>query len=254
MASLLEELHKQIETTYAMDTGIDDVAKYVIGDKTYRHLYGRENTATSVNSSVSRARVLIRQNTEPLRVSLYYPDQLIEKLERYDPRWGVYDINIDEVAIFTEELDHLLLIAQNYKYGKPFSLLGLELHANITKYLILSYFIAQQMALPQLNPVFRNLLKHHLFERNQYISTSTQIHKAISKGIPVESTVTQNPASLNFKDQQSGENWRYIKANRLAQKYISFLETLDIDTYRQEIRRFNKLTSAEMVKYVEKIA
>ena len=207
-----------------MDTGIEDVSKFIIGDKTYQQLYGDERIVTSINSSNTSARVLIRQYTEPLRVSLYYPNWMIEKLEKYDPRFGVYDINIDEVAVFVEELDHLLLIGQNYKHRKSFSLLGLELHANITKYLVLSYFIATQMALPRLNPVFRDLLKRHLFEENQFVGKSSQ------------------------------EIRRYMEANRLAWKYIDFLEELKKKAYLQEIRKFNKLTSAEMVSYVEKIA
>jgi hypothetical protein len=224
IASLLEELQRKIEKTYAMDTGIDNVDKFIIGDRTYQRLYGEGRIVTSINSSYTSARVLIRQNTEPLRVSLYYPNWMIEKLEKYDPRTGVYDINIDEVAVFTEELDHLLLIAQNYKHRKPFSLLGLELHANITKYLVLSYFIAHQMSLPRLNPVFSDLLKRHLFEDNKYIGKSAQ------------------------------EIERYTEANRLAWKYIDFLEKLNKEEYLQEIRKFNKLMSAEMVSYIEKVA
>jgi len=222
--SLLEELQRKIESTYAMDTGVEDVSKFIIGDKTYQNLYGNERIVTSINSSNTNARVLIRQHTVPLRVSLYYPNWIIEKLEKYDPRFGVYDVNINEAAVFVEELDHLLLIAQNYKHGKPFSLLGLELHANITKYLVLSYFIANQMALPRLNSEFRDLLKRHLFEENQYVGISPQ------------------------------EIQRYSEANRLAWKYINFLEELGKETYIQEIRKFNKLMSAEMVSYVEKIA
>ena len=224
IASLLEELQRKIEKTYAMDTGIKDVSKFIIGDKTYQRLYRDEWIATSINSSNTNAKVFIRQNTKPLRVSLYYPDWMIEKLEKYDPRFGVYDVNIDEVAVFVEELDHLLLIAQNYKHQKQFSLLGLELHANITKYLVLSYFIANQMALPSLNPVFRDLLKRHLFEENQFLGKSTQ------------------------------EIQRYVEANRLAWKYINFLEELNKKEYLQEIRKFNKLASTEMVSYVEKVA
>ncbi|HIE27411.1 TPA: hypothetical protein EYP66_09010 [Candidatus Poribacteria bacterium] len=224
IASLLEELQRKIEKTYAMDTGIEDVGKFIIGDRTYRRLYGDERIITSINSLDTNARILIRQHTEPLRVSLYYPNWMIEKLERYDPRFGVYDVNIDEVAVFVEELDHLLLIGQSYKHRKPFSLLGLELHANITKYLVLSYFIANQMSPPRLNSVFRDLLKRHLFEENQYVGKSAQ------------------------------EIERYTEANRLAWKYINFLEKLNKEEYLQEIRKFNKLMSAEMVSYVEKVA
>ncbi|MFQ6040993.1 MAG: hypothetical protein ACE5PV_09065 [Candidatus Poribacteria bacterium] len=224
IASLLEELQRKIEKTYAMDTGIEDVSKFIIGDRTYQRLYGDERIVTSINSSNTSARVLIRQHAQPLRVSLYYPNWMIEKLERYDPRFGVYDVNLDEVAVFVEELDHLLLIGQNYKYQKPFSLLGLELHANVTKYLVLSYFIANQMALSRMNPVFRGLLKRHLFEEYRYAGKSPR------------------------------EIQRYVEANRLAWKYINFLENLNREEYLQEIRKFNKLMSAEMVSYVEKIA
>jgi len=228
-----------------MDTGIEDVGKFIIGDKTYQRLYGDERIVTSINSSNTGARVLIRQYAEPLRVSLYYPNWMIEKLEKNDPRFGVYDINIDEVAVFVEELDHLLLIAQNYKHQKPFSLLGLELHANITKYLVLSYFIANQMALPRLNPVFRELLKRHLFEENQYVRKAepSQAQERL-RLVARNEAISKSPQEIR----------RYKEANRLAWKYINFLEELDKETYLQEIRKFNKLTSTEMVSYIEKIA
>ena len=224
MSSPLEELHRKIEKAYGMDTGIEKVDQFIIGDKTYQRLYGDEKIATSVNSSISDAKVLIRQKTFPLRVSLYYPDSLIRKLEKHDPRLGVYDNNIDEVSVFTEELDHLLLIAQNYKNHTPFSLLALELHANITKYLVLSYFIAIQMRMQRLNSSLKNLLKHHLFEKDG------KFHKSIPEG------------------------WRYAEANRLALKYINYLEKLDHEAFLLEIKKFNKLKSSEMTRYVEKVA
>jgi hypothetical protein len=80
------------------------------------------------------------------------------------------------------------------------------------------------MALPRLNPVFRNLLKRHLFEED------------------------------GFSDRPAREIQRYMEANRLAWKYVNFLEELDKKKYLQEIRKFNKLTSAEMVSHVEKLA
>lgn len=221
--SLLEELHKIIERTYHMDTGLDAVSQFVIGDETYRRLYANKKLVTVVQSSYG-AMVVVRIDSKPLRVSLYYPNRLIAKLEVHNPRIGVYDSNIYELSVFVEELDHLLLIAQNYKHRKPFSLLNLEVHANITKYLILSYLIASQRRENKLNPTYRSLLKSYLFESNRY-------------------------SAVNPKEKK-----RYSEADRLSAKYVSYLENLPADMMLEELRRFDKLAGAELINHIERLS
>jgi hypothetical protein len=57
--SLINELQKKIEKTYALDTGITNIEQYITGDKGYEVFYAKEEIKTVVNSS-SGARVLIR--------------------------------------------------------------------------------------------------------------------------------------------------------------------------------------------------
>ena len=45
--SLLEMVHGLLERTYRMETGVRDVARYAIGDHTYRSLYGSARLVTS---------------------------------------------------------------------------------------------------------------------------------------------------------------------------------------------------------------
>ena len=104
---LIKELQRKIEKTYALDTGITNIEQYIIGDKGYKEFYAKENIRTVVKSH-SGAKVLIRDAGDTLKVSIYYPDELIRKLEGNDPRLGLHDDNIDLCASFVEELDHFL--------------------------------------------------------------------------------------------------------------------------------------------------
>jgi hypothetical protein len=57
---------------------------------------------------------------------------------------GLGDANVDAFAIFVEELDHFLVIAERARHARPVSLLELELHAGVTKYLLCALFLSRR--------------------------------------------------------------------------------------------------------------
>jgi hypothetical protein len=217
---LINELQKKIEKTYALDTGITNIEQYIIGDKGYEEFYAKEKIRTVVHSQ-SGARVLIRDAGDALKVSIYYPDALIRELEDNDPRLGIHDENIDLCASFVEELDHFLFIARNYKLNRPFSLLELELQANVTKYLVLKYFVALQNRSLKLSEFDREYIRHHLFYKR------------------------------NFDIENISERKRYEDAGKFGMIYTKQIDLLSHEERLRDLRRFSRMTCPSKIKHIQ---
>lgn len=188
MRSLLEQMQGLIERTYDLSTGIEDIAAFVIGDEGLRALYGDTPIAAHVSSGPPpgaavavgaaepagehahprTARTLVREEGEDLRLTLYYPDALIEHLEAHPPLRGLDDGNVDELAVFVEELDHLLHIAHRRRAGQDLTLLELEWQANVTKALVLRHLLARRLAPRPLGEAGERWMRYHLFEKFEY--------------------------------------------------------------------------------------
>ncbi len=217
---LIKELQRKIEKTYALDTGITNIEQYIIGDKGYEEFYAEENIRTVVNSH-SGAKVLIRDAGDTLKVSIYYPDELIRKLEGNDPRLGLHDDNIDLCASFVEELDHFLFIVQNYKQNRPFSLLELEIQANVTKYLVLKYFIALQNKSIKLSNFDKEYIRYHLFYKRKY---------------DIEDT---------------SERKRYEDAGKFGMMYTKHIDLLPQEDRLRDLRQFSRMTCPSKIRHIQ---
>ncbi len=165
--SLLEQLRGLIERTYGFDTGIDDLGRFVVGNAGFRRFYAGREAMTRVDSGVTQARTLVRDTPGALRACIYYPDELIEVLERHPPQRGLADENVEAFSTLVEELDHLLLLVWRKRQGRKVSLFELELQANVTKHLVLAHFLAGGRG--RLEPHERRWLRHHLFENGFYV-------------------------------------------------------------------------------------
>jgi hypothetical protein len=219
---LIEELQRKIEKTYALDTGITNIEKFVIGDHGYKELYLQEQIKSVVENVSSGSRVLMRDLGNTLKVSIYYPDRLIKVLEENDPRMGLHDDNIDECASFVEELDHFLFIAQNFKRNRPFSLLELELQANVTKYLVLKYFIALKNRSMRLQEFDKEYIRHHLFYKRNY--------------------ALEGPV----------ERKRYEDAKELGMTYTRHIDFLSHDDRLSDLRLFSRLPCPLKIRHILK--
>jgi hypothetical protein len=169
-STLLHSLQALLERTYRMDTGIADVGTFVIGDEGFRVLYGGASRmeAAAARSATHGARVLVREASGSVAASIYYPDVLIRHLEDCPPARGLTESNIDAFATFVEELDHFLLLAERVRLKRPVTLLELEMHANVTKYLVCALFLAAARGRGKRAPLGdedRVWLLWHLFEK-----------------------------------------------------------------------------------------
>ena len=136
---------------------------------------------TASTGSAAGARVLVRDGSGSVAACIYYPDALIAHLERFPPGQGIGDENIDAFAAFVEELDHFLVLAERVRLGRPVSLLELELHANVTKYLVCALFLARAAGRGDrsgsLDASARAWLLWHLFEKVTFAEPEPQVQE-----------------------------------------------------------------------------
>ena len=177
--SLLESIQRLLERTYRMQSGIDDPGRFVIGDRGFALLYVErspaEEAARAGSVDGSGARMLVRESSDGVRACIYYPDRLIEHLERFPPQRGVGEENVDAFAALVEELDHLLLLAERERNGRPVTLFELELHANVSKHLVLTRFLAGRSR--RLREDRRLWLRHQLFEKARYCDENPEVRQ-----------------------------------------------------------------------------
>lgn len=206
--SLIEAIQGLLERTYRMPRIVDDVGRFLIGDRGYRSLYdGKAVVAGASPPAASSARTLVRETGSEIRACIYLPDALIETLEVHPPQRGLDEWNVDAFAVLVEELDHLLCIAERAQEGRAVSLFELELHANVSKHLVLARFLAGPRR--AIGPAGRAWLRYHLF------------HKGSVSGEHAEATR------------------RYRDAARWALRFVDGLERKERAERLETLRRFH---------------
>ncbi len=204
-ASLLELVQGLIVRTYRVRAEMPRIGEFLIGDAGYRRLYAA-GAQVACSPGTRGARTLVRETEGGLRACIYYPDRLIRVLERYPPQHGVHNHNVDAFSTLVEELDHLLLLAERAAARRSVSLFELELHANVTKHLVLSRFLARRA--PRLDDSARLWLRRQLFEGS-------------------------------FCDERPAERRRYEDAVRWAVKFLDALGSFPPADRLQLLRRFH---------------
>lgn len=219
--TLLDAVRGLLERTYAARAPLGDLAPFVIGDEGYRRLYGGGSPTSAAGSPGTLARTLVRETGDGVRACIYYPDALIARLEAHPPWRGVDDDNVEAFATLVEELDHLLCIAERAAEGRACSLLELELHANVSKFLVLSRFLAGGRP----GAGERLWLRRHLFDGG------------------------------TFSDPEASVRERYRDAARWA---VRFLDALDTVRGREErlrtLRRFHGAGAAGKLEMIRAMA
>ncbi|HEV8200748.1 MAG TPA: hypothetical protein VGS03_12065 [Candidatus Polarisedimenticolia bacterium] len=212
---LVPALQSIIERTYGLEPLVGDVAPYLIGDAGLRAM-ARAGAETA--GEPGRPRLLLRPEGEGMRAVIYYPDALVTHLERHDPRRGLDDRNIDAFAMLVEELDHLLTVASRLASGRPLRLLELEMHALVTKYLVVLHLLGRLTGRRRISEFHRAWTRHHLFEK--------------------------------YADGGDAESVRYLEAARLASRYVRWLDRLTAVARHAELRRFHARPFAEQTRHI----
>jgi hypothetical protein len=163
---LLDVVQGLLERTYDIRPDLVRADRFVIGDRGLRALYGEDRPDGSGAADGQGARLLVRETPGGVRVALYYPDAMIRALEENPPTRGLRDENVDAFATLVEELDHLLVLAERAANERAVSLFELELHANVSKWLVLSRFLAGSRG--RLSERARIWLRWHLFHKRRW--------------------------------------------------------------------------------------
>ena len=167
--SLLARVQSLIERTYAREE-LAGTERFVIGDAGLRSLYGIDDADT-------RPMLLVRCVDDIHRVRVYFPDRLIANLEAHDPSRGLSERNLHDFAAFVEEIDHLLAVVAGLRRAMPVRAVELELHANVTKALVLSLFLARTLHRESLSAAQRAELRFELFGRGDYASEAPALRE-----------------------------------------------------------------------------
>lgn len=141
--SLLSAVRGLLVRTYRVRGVPDELSPFVIGDRGLARLYRSDPRVREVEDSFGcGAKTLVRDTPAGVAACIYFPDEMIRRLEHYPPQRGLNPWNFDAFATFVEEIDHLVVLAARESAHRPVSLFELELHANVSKYLVVGRFLA----------------------------------------------------------------------------------------------------------------
>lgn len=221
MQILLNNIKRIIENCYKIDSGIDDVNRFLVKEDTYKRLEDQIITKVDYNDD---ARVFLVEDGEDIKLGLYFSEDFKKRFEENNPRVkGISDSNLNLFSILVEEVDHFVMLAYSAHNEKPVSLLELELQANITKYLVLRALVAlQQNTFPKIRPHAVQSLKELVFE-------------------------------CKYDEQDPDIQFRYENAARLAKAFISYFESIK-NPYRKttKLREFYRLSPQSKLDGIRK--
>jgi len=218
--SLLETVSSLLERTYRLRSGLGGIGAFVIGDLGYRELYGERAWRWVVGSPIG-ARTLVRESGGEIAACIYYPDAMIDCLERYPPQHGVHEGNVEAFATFVEEIDHLLVIAERSREEREVSLFELELHADVSKHLVLTRFLAGRRG--QLGGPQRIWLRERLFGPGR------------------------------FRDGDPDVRLRYERAGAWAVRLLEALAKLSPSSRLEELRRFHEAAGSAKLDRIRRL-
>lgn len=210
--TLLEEIQALLERTYA-STGVQ-FASFLIGRQRFADLSRLAGDHTHEMSDAGRT--FLRLLDGDLLLAIYYSTQVVDQLERENPKHILNERNIRPLIVFVEEITHALHAALRFLEGhcditrEEFSR-DLELQGKIDTYLVLQRLVAALRPLARLKSGDRQWLRHHLF----------------------------NTERFDYADANLAQ--RYRETNSLGAAYTTYLDRLQPIHRVREIRAFRPL-------------
>jgi hypothetical protein len=228
--SLLEQVRGLIERTYDHQTGLGPLAPFIIGDQGYRRVCAARSIVRRIDAGAGAtdgggAQLLLSQEPDGTwKAAVYFPDELIAVLEEHPPTRGIDTRNVAAFAAFIEEIDHLLLVAARVRDGPDLSLLELELHANVTKELVVRHFLDRTPAAAGRERVPAAWVRHHLFLKPSFCDPDPAIRD------------------------------RYRDAAALALRYLDRLSHVPVHERVTDLRRFSRLSHHAKIRLLSRAA
>jgi hypothetical protein len=169
--------------------------------------------------------LIIVEESDVARVSLYLDPALLERLRRADPLEHLHEGNVADYWTALEGVSHFVYFAWNAGHDKPVSILELEMQAEIDKYV--ASFVLLRRQSPQRFPAE---LMRLLFERTR-----------------IDSTLAR------------GRERMYRAASRYAEKFCQHLQRGLRDSRTEfggevlaELRRFYRLNDGRKMAHIER--
>jgi hypothetical protein len=176
---LIDQIGKLIETTYDFRSGLLPLGRFVVGEQGREMLLDGRETVERVDGPHG-ASLLLRQrfDGEGWAAALYLPEALVERLERADPRRRLDAANVAPFATLVEEVDHLLTFTDRVcLHRAEVSLLELEWHAGVTKYVTLTHFVGRLRGRSRLTEPERRFVEEHLFHRGELVAGDPSVEE-----------------------------------------------------------------------------
>lgn len=220
---LVEDLAALLEQTYDIEPGLRPVGRFIVGDLGHALLIERGAIRESVEQGETGARLLVRALPEAdgaWAAALYLPDALVASLEAEDPRRVLHDGNAGLFATLIEEIDHLVTFADRVCRGRAeVSLLELEWHASVSKYLVVAHFVGRLSGRRQISAEGRAFAARHAFGDGEYASLPREVRQ------------------------------RYVDADRLARRFVAGLGAEPPAARLARLRRFHRASHHEKLRH-----
>jgi len=174
-----------------------------------------------------RACTFLRQRGNALAIAIYYSPEVIEVLEREDPRRSISHHNIGFLIPFLEEITHGVHAALNFLRGanqiggEQFAC-NLEVEGKIDIYYMLLRF-CRLLTGEKTTLEVREWIRARLFKDEQFVYTKPTLVK------------------------------RYTLAHRLAEKFICHAESLPPARRSVAIRSFCRLSLLGKARYLRRV-
>lgn len=218
---LVDQVALLIQRTYDAEPGVVPLGRFIVGDEGFRMLSARRKAVRMVGQDGAGARVLMRplEGGAGWAVALYLPNELVRVLEGQDPRRELHDGNVDEFATLVEEVDHVVTFADRVaRAGRDVSLLELEWHAAVTKFLVLNHFVGRLRDRDTLTDAERIFVEHHVFHKGE------------------------------IAEADPGVAARYREAARLALRFVRQLSRRRPLERIRDLRRFHRASHHEKIR------
>lgn len=169
-------------------------------------------------------RLLVAQTDDGVELSIYVDGDTLSFLRDDDPFTGLHDGNLSAFMVALEGVSHFHYLCWNASFDKSVTLLELELQAEVDKYVTAIALLGEQENTPGIEDVHERL-----FENVRFRDDLAADHRA-----------------------------RYQDANRYAGKYCRALLTNYPEAHREpcfrnELRRFYRLTQNEKIRRIESV-
>lgn len=213
MQMQLHPLQQRLESIYEINTDYD-VEQFVFSD----------NQLATQLEPTSRAipeKLLVRQHTDGLDISLFLHRDILLKLQQDNPIKALHHGNLADFCTVTEGISHFVYLIWNACHDRSISLFELELQAEVDKYVMAAALLAEQ-----LGGTLPHNLPHVLFDNPRF------------------------DHQLNLVEQQ-----RYRLANAYARQYCHslhrhLLELGDSILITRELRRFYRLLHHKKIQRI----